>query len=92
MLVDVFFANLRVGPDDVLYGSQYDVKDFFYRILAPWEISRHFGLPPLSLEEVLDVFGESVAKLALGSASSDGAMSLSPFFRCLAMGFSWSFF
>ena len=38
-------AALRVPTGSVLYGSQYDGKDFFYRIGIPWEISQHFGLP-----------------------------------------------
>ena len=32
-------SHVRVAKGQRLYLSQYDVKDFFYRIAIPWEIS-----------------------------------------------------
>ena len=50
-------ADLKLGPDQQLYGSSYDVKDFFYRLMAPWEIARHLGLPGLNRDEAESIFG-----------------------------------
>jgi hypothetical protein len=79
-------GNVRVHQGDKLYASQYDVKDFFYRLAIPWELSKHFGLPALSWDEALEVFGEvGIKGYAPGSR-------IHPYFCVLPMGFSWAFY
>ena len=81
-------ADLKLGPDQQVYGSSYDVRDFFYRRMAPWEIAKHFGPPGLNRGEAESIFG---AELAKGAAIDDNAL-YHPYVQALAMGFSWAFY
>ena len=49
-------GNLRAPRGEKLYISQYDVRDFFYRLGIPRKLTRYFGLPPLTLAEAADIF------------------------------------
>ena len=44
-------SNVRVDPKQKLYLSQYDVKDFFYRLKLPKGLCKYCGLPQLTLGE-----------------------------------------
>ena len=63
--------------------SQYDVKDFFYRLGIPWTLSQYFGLPPLSKDALRSVVGPEPLEGLPGEV-------LHPYFRVLPMGFSWA--
>ena len=79
-------GNLRVPRGEKLYISQYDVRDFFYRLGIPWKLARYFGLPPLTLDEAAEIFSARELETCRSGAC------VYPFFQVLPMGFSWAFF
>ena len=46
------FASLRVPRGEKLYGAQYDVRDFFYRLRVPIPLSKYFGLPTVRRDKL----------------------------------------
>ena len=44
-------SNVRVPKGKNPFASQYDVKDFFFRLRVPVGLTMYFGLPPISLAE-----------------------------------------
>eukprot|EP00969_Alexandrium_andersonii_P091557 4041167-Alexandrium_andersonii.AAC.1 len=44
-------ARLRIPDGESLFFSQYDVKDFFYRLALPPALLPYFCLPELSWVE-----------------------------------------
>jgi hypothetical protein len=79
-------SNVRVPREKTLFISQCDVKDFFFRLQLPLGLEGYFGLPSISFSEAQSVFDVEELKL-FGEDSS-----ISPHFKVLPMGFSWSFY
>ena len=67
--------------------SQYDVKDFFYRLSLPANLRPYFGLPPVTREHIQHLL--PVAALA---DIPDDFSSLYPVSCVLPMGFSLAFY
>ena len=47
------FTKLQLDDDQKLFGTGYDVKDFYHAILMPTWLSARFGLPALDSEVFL---------------------------------------
>ena len=52
------FGELRVPRGKKLWSSQYDVRDFFYRLGISPELSEYFGLPGVSRAKLAELLGE----------------------------------
>ena len=89
------FVDLVFEPGRAVYMSKRDVHTCFDVLAAPSEIQPWFGRPPVSLAELSQVSGSSVAELQGFVVDVDGAevnehQWLFPASTVWPMGFSWS--
>ena len=74
------FAQLEVGPDQVMYTAQSDVKDYFYSIGLPEELRGFFCVPSIPIADLgLDL-----------SEGYEGVTEVFPFLTVVPMGWSWA--
>jgi hypothetical protein len=80
-------GELRVPAGGVLWTSQFDVRDFFYRLRLPTQLQKYFGLPgvPASL------LRGRVPDAVLDKSCAENGL-VCPVLRVLPMGFSWAFY
>ena len=82
-------SHLRVPRGEQMFVSQYDVKDFFFRLNIPEGLIDYFGLPEVLFEDLVEAFKGDVPA---GLSSFSAGEMVSPAFSVLPMGFSWAFY
>eukprot|EP00973_Karenia_brevis_P036942 5092654-Karenia_brevis.AAC.1 len=83
------WAELYLQPEDQMWVTLADVKDYFYNCAIPDELGEWFCLESIS--------GEDAFRIHEDTGRGDGSwlldsVSVSVMFRVLPMGWSWSFF
>jgi len=79
------FTKLKLEDDQTLFGTGYDVKDFYHAILMPDWLSSRFGLPAVSSE----VLASSLAAIGVTCPALEGG-KVYPCLCSLPMGWKWA--
>ena len=80
-------ADMECPVSETLYGSGYDVRDYYHIIKLPLWLSSHFGLPPVNsalLQEACRAAGVEPPALSLRQETVRGALGTLP------MGWKWA--
>ena len=79
-------ASLECPLDSTLYGTGYDIKDYYHAIRMPKWLSSHFGLPPVRR----DLLRTALEKLGVQMPEGVQGELLQPALRALPMGWNWA--